>query len=144
MCCLLSALTDLPLRQDLAMTGAIDQKGHILAIGAVNEKVEGFFDACADRGLTGKQGAIIPASNVGDLMLRQDVVQACRRGQFHVYAVETVQQALEIFTGTPAGEMDEMDRYPKDTVLGIAERRAFEFWQKASPSFPESPDKIEE
>ncbi|MFV1959586.1 MAG: AAA family ATPase, partial [Planctomycetota bacterium] len=87
MCCLLSALTDLPLRQDLAMTGAIDQVGNILPIGAVNEKIDGFYDTCNDAGLTGTQGVIIPRHNVGDLMLRADVVEACREGRFRVYAV---------------------------------------------------------
>jgi len=131
-CCLLSALTNIPLRQDLAMTGAIDQVGNILSIGGVNEKIEGFFDACNDLGMTGSQGVIIPKSNATDLMLRHDVVDACAAGKFHVYAAETVQQALEIIADVPAGVRDEKGRYPQDSVLGIAIERAREYWQMAT------------
>jgi ATP-dependent Lon protease len=131
MCCLLSALTEVPIRQDLAMTGAIDQVGHILPIGAVNEKIEGFFDSCEDVGLTGTQGVIIPKANVGDLMLRQDVVDTCRDGRFHVYAVDTIQEALEIFSGRAAGERDEDGAFPRDSLLGIAVAQARAYWQKA-------------
>ena len=135
-CCLLSALTEVPLRQDLAMTGAIDQKGNILAIGAVNEKIEGFFDTCRDRELTGSQGVIIPAANAGDLMLRRDVVEAAREGRFAVYAVSTVQQALEILTGLPAGTRDERGLYPDGSLLATAMRQAYEYWKRAAPSVP--------
>ncbi len=127
-CCLLSALTGIALRQDLAMTGAIDQHGHIQAIGAVSEKIEGFFDTCAAVGATGSQGVIIPRSNVRDLMLRHDVVEACERGEFHVYAVETIQEALEIFTGWPAGELDDQGEYPEGTVLHDAVEMAGRYW----------------
>ncbi|MBU0617362.1 MAG: AAA family ATPase, partial [Planctomycetes bacterium] len=130
-CCLLSALTDLPLRQDLAMTGAIDQVGHILPVGGANEKIEGFFDACRDIGLTGTQGVIIPRANAGDLVLREDVVDACVAEQFRVYAVETAQQALELFTSMPAGQRDDSAKYPDGTLLGLAVQRAHEYWLKA-------------
>ena len=129
-CCLLSALTDIALRQDLAMTGAIDQKGNILPIGAVNEKIEGFYDVCADLGLSGTQGVIIPAANAGDLMLRHDVVEACAEGRFGVYAVDTIHAALELFTGRPAGRRDASGRYPADSLLALAEQRARTFWQQ--------------
>jgi lon-related putative ATP-dependent protease len=128
-CCLLSALTELPLRQDLAMTGAIDQRGHILPVGAVTEKVEGFFDTCRDLGLTGTQGVIVPKANAGDLMLRTDVVEACEKGGFHVYAVDTIHEALELLTGRPAGQRDAEGHYPEDTVLGIAEAKALAYWR---------------
>ncbi|UCD75370.1 MAG: AAA family ATPase [Phycisphaerales bacterium] len=131
-CCLLSALTGVPLRQDVAMTGAIDQHGHILAVGAVNEKIEGFFDACSDLGLNGSQGVIIPASNAGDLVLREDVAEACREGRFRVYAVQTVNDALEILTGIPAGERDESGSYGEGTLLAMAVERAHVFWIKAA------------
>ncbi|MHC4942392.1 MAG: Lon protease family protein [Planctomycetota bacterium] len=131
-CCLLSALTNVPIRQDLAMTGAIDQMGNILAIGAVNEKIEGFYDACKDLGITGKPGVLIPRSNAGDLMLRDDIVKASEAGEFHVYAVDTVQEALEVLTGMPAGTRDEDGPYPEDTLLGIAVARARDYWIKAS------------
>lgn len=133
-CCLLSALTDVPLRQDIAMTGAIDQLGHILAIGAVNEKIEGFFDTCRDLGLTGTQGVIIPQANAGDLMLRPDVVEAAAGGKFSVWAVGTVHQALELLTGVAAGTRDAHGDYPADTLLGIAVQRARQYWEKATPA----------
>ncbi len=132
-CCLLSALTDIPLRQDVAMTGAIDQFGHILAVGAVNEKVEGFFDACHDLGMTGTQGVIIPQANAGDFVLRHDVVEACASGTFHVYAVQTVHEALHLLTGRPAGVPNAGGRYPKGSVLRQAVDRAREYWLKAAP-----------
>ncbi|UCG15635.1 MAG: AAA family ATPase [Phycisphaerales bacterium] len=135
-CCLLSALTDVPLRQDLAMTGAIDQVGHILPVGGVNEKIEGFYDACHDTGLTGTQGVIVPRANAGDLVLRQDVVEACSAGQFNVYAIDTVQEAVELFTGMPAGKRDGDRAYPENTLLGLAVRRAREYWKKAAPHVP--------
>ena len=135
-CCLLSALTDIPLRQDFAMTGAIDQMGHILAVGAVNEKIEGFCDVCRDLGVSQPRGVIIPRTNVGDLMLRPDVVEACAAGGFRVYAVETVHDALGLLTGVPAGRRDRNGRYPKGTVLGVAIERAREYWRKVARPSP--------
>lgn len=132
-CCLLSALTGVPISQGFAMTGAIDQHGHIQAIGGVNEKIEGFYDACEHAGFTGSQGAIIPQSNAGDLMLREDIVQACAEGKFHVYAVTRIEQALSILTGIEVGEYGE-DGYPEDTLLGIAVMRAREFWKRTLSS----------
>jgi ATP-dependent Lon protease len=134
MCCLLSALTDVPLRQDLAMTGAIDQVGHIQPVGAVTEKIEGFFDTCQDLGLTGMQGVIIPQANRGVLMLRPDVVEACEAGRFHVYAVETIHQALELLTGRPAGYVDSQGQYPEHTLLRLAVNRARDYWRMAAAS----------
>jgi ATP-dependent Lon protease len=131
MCCLLSALTEVPLRQDLAMTGAIDQLGHIQPVGAVDEKIEGFFDICRDMGLTGTQGVIIPKANAGDLMLRHDVVEACQSGQFSVYAVETIHEALELFTGMSAARRDAEGNYPEGSLLALAFERSFEYWLKA-------------
>lgn len=132
MCCLLSALTDVPLRQDIAMTGAIDQVGNILAVGAANEKIEGFFDTCCRAGLTGQEGVIIPQANARDLMLRHDVVDACRAGKFKVYAVQRIHEALEILTGVAAGTTGEDGYYPDNTILGGAVIRAFEYWVRAS------------
>lgn len=131
MCCLLSALTGIPLRQDLAMTGAIDQHGRIEAIGGVNEKIEGFFDTCRALGSSGENGVIIPAANAGDLMLRHDVVAAAAAGQFHVFAVETVQEALEVLTGHDVGTLDSEGEYPAGSLLAIARERAFEFWDRS-------------
>ena len=100
--CLLSALTGIPVKQSMAMTGAIDQHGHVEAIGGVNVKIEGYFDACEYFGLTGDQGVVIPKSNAGDLMLREDVVQASADGKFHVYAVDNIYDAIELMTGATA------------------------------------------
>ncbi len=103
LCAILSSLANAPIRQSLAVTGSVDQFGRVQAIGAVNDKIEGYFDICNQRGLTGKQGVLIPASNVAHLMLRGDVVEAAAAGRFHIYAVETVDQALELLTGIPVG-----------------------------------------
>jgi ATP-dependent Lon protease len=130
-CCLLSALTAVPLRQGIAITGSIDQTGLVQAIGGVNEKIEGFFDTCRDLGLAGDQGVIIPRSNAGDLMLRRDVVAACASGKFHVWAVESVREALGLLTGLPAGEPDASGEYPEGTILRLARDKAREYWTKA-------------
>ncbi len=127
-CCLLSALTKVPLKQAFAMTGAIDQHGKLQAIGGVNEKIEGFYETCHQRGLSGEQGVIIPAANAGELMLRADVQAACSDGRFHVHAVEHITQALEILTGRAAGALHNGE-YPEDSLLGIARSKAAEFWQ---------------
>ncbi|MBK8976786.1 MAG: AAA family ATPase [Planctomycetes bacterium] len=132
LCCLISALTRLPIRQDLAMTGAIDQKGHVQPIGAANEKIEGFYDVCSATGLTGTQGVILPRANADELMLRREVARACEEGRFHVYAVETVHEALELFLGRPAGQLDANCAYPDGTVLALAVRRARDYWDMVS------------
>ena len=130
--CLLSALSQEPIRQDLAMTGAIDQLGNILPIGAVNEKIEGFYDTCKAEGLTGTHGVVIPSSNVGDLMLRHDVVEACARGEFQVWPVASIHEALALFFGRPAGQRDaETGFYPPNTVLNRAVASAFMLWRQA-------------
>lgn len=116
LCALLSALSDLPIDQGLAVTGSVNQYGQVQAIGAVNEKIEGFFDVCNARGLTGKQGVLIPASNVQHLMLRRDVVEAVEEKRFHIYGVKDVDQAIELLTGTPAGHPDEFGQVPEGTV----------------------------
>lgn len=136
MCCLVSALTETPLDQGLAMTGAIDQHGHIQAIGAVSEKIEGFFDVCRNQPLTTSQGVIIPASNVGDLMLHQEVVDAVDAGQFSIYAVETIFDALEVLSGQIVPERGADGLYPSGTLLERAEQRAHDFWQMASAAPP--------
>jgi predicted ATP-dependent protease len=101
---LLSALSGLPLRQDLAVTGSVDQAGSVQPVGGLNEKIEAFFDVCqAKGGLTGTQGVLIPANNVDALMLRSDVVQAIAEGRFHIYAIQTVEEGIELLTGVPAG-----------------------------------------
>lgn len=120
---ILSALSGLPLRQDLAVTGSVDQHGNVQAIGGVNQKIEGFFALCKAQGLSGTQGVIIPQANVADLHLSREVVDAVRAGQFHVYAVGHVAEGLELLTGVPAGQRDEAGRYPDGTVFGLCQRR---------------------
>ena len=122
------------------MTGAIDQFGNIMAIGAVTEKIEGFYDVCQEVGLTGTQGVIIPRANAGDLMLRPDVTEACAAGRFAVYAVECIHEALALFTGRPAGRRaDETGDYPAGTVLQQAGEQARRYWQRAAPPRPPTP-----
>lgn len=123
LCALLSAIADLPLRQDLALTGAINQFGGVQAIGGVNEKIEGFFDLCAARGLTGRQGVLIPTANVQHLMLREDVVEACRAGSFAIRAIDHVDQAMALLTGRAAGERGADGRFPADSVNRLVEDR---------------------
>lgn len=126
LCALLSSLADAPIRQCLAVTGSVNQVGEVQAIGGVNEKVEGFFDICKARGLTGSQGVLIPASNVEHLMLRAEVIDAVAAGRFHVYAVSHVDQAIELLTGVPAGEADALGGFAAVTINGRAARRLHE------------------
>lgn len=119
---LLSSLSGLPLRQDTAVTGSLNQKGEIQPIGGVNEKIEGFFDVCRAKGLTGSQGVMIPHQNVRNLMLRGDVVEAVAAGKFHIYPVKTIDEGIEILTGVAAGTKAEDGRYEPDTVHGLVER----------------------
>jgi len=118
---LLSAIAQVPVKQSLAVTGSVNQHGQVQAIGGVNEKVEGFFDVCKARGLTGGQGVLIPASNVKHLMLRHDVIEAVAAGQFHIYPIEMVDQGIEMLTGMPAGEADEEGNYPPETINGLVQ-----------------------
>ncbi len=113
---LLSALADVPIRQGFAVTGSVDQHGRVQAIGGVNEKIEGFFDICQARGLTGEQGVIVPVANVKHLMLRADIVAAAAAGHFRIFAVETIDQGIEILTGIPAGETDDKGRFSIGSV----------------------------
>lgn len=120
---LISSLAEVPLKQSLAITGAIDQHGKIQAIGGVNEKIEGFFDLCKKRGLNSEQGVVIPASNKSNLMLRSDVVKAVENGQFHVYAIENLNEAIELMTGQTAGERDSEGHFPEDSVNFLVESK---------------------
>jgi len=114
---LLSALSGIPIRQSFAVTGSVDQYGRVQAIGGVNEKIEGFFDICRERGLTGEQGVLIPASNVKHLMLRADVVAAAREGLFRIFPVATIEEGIELLTGVPAGERGSDGAYPIGSVF---------------------------
>ena len=123
LCALLSSLADVPIHQYLAITGSVNQLGRSQAIGGVNEKIEGFFDICRERGLSGQHGVIIPVSNVKHLMLRQDVVDAVREEKFRVHAVKNVDQAIEILTGVPAGQRDKEGNFPAGSVNQLVEQR---------------------
>jgi predicted ATP-dependent protease len=127
---LLSALSGLPIKQSLAVTGSVNQHGEVQAIGGVNEKIEGFFDLCKARGRLDGQGVIIPSSNVRHLMLRRDVVDAVRAGQFQVFAVETIDQGIEILTGKPAGERDSAGNFPEGSVNQRVEARLIDLAAK--------------
>jgi lon-related putative ATP-dependent protease len=140
---LLSALAEVPLKQSLAVTGSVNQHGQVQAIGGVNEKIEGFFDLCWARGLTGEQGVLIPAANVKHLMLRQDVIEVVTAGQFHIYPVETIDQGIEILTGLTAGERDETGRFPAGSINQQVEARLIalaEAWRAFSATRGTSDD----
>jgi len=127
LCVLISALTGLPIQQGLAITGSLNQQGRVQAIGGVNEKIEGFFDICNQRTLTGKQGCIIPAVNVRNLSLRQDVVDAVASGLFNIYPIEHYEQALELLLGMPAGEQLTDGSYTKDSINDRVTKRLCEY-----------------
>jgi len=120
---LLSSLSEVPIKQSIAVTGSVNQKGEIQAIGGVNRKIEAFYDCCRHMGLNGKQGVMIPQSNVKDLMLRKDVLEAIKKGEFHVWAVKTVDEGIEILTGKKAGKLQSDGTYPKDTINYLVDQK---------------------
>ncbi|MBC8872979.1 MAG: AAA family ATPase [Planctomycetes bacterium] len=128
LCALLSALSGIPIKQSFAVTGSVNQHGQVQPIGGANEKIEGFFDVCRARGLTGDQGVLIPSTNVKHLMLRQDLIAATVAGKFHVYPIETVDQAITLLTGVPAGVPDAEGQYPEETVNGRVAARLLEMF----------------
>jgi predicted ATP-dependent protease len=127
---LLSALSGLPIRQDIAVTGSVNQKGEVQAIGGVNEKLEGFFEVCRAKSFTGKQGAMIPASNVQNLMLKEDMVEAARNGKFRIYPVTTIDEGIEVLTGVPAGRRKKDGSYPEGTVNYLVDKKLREMAEK--------------
>ncbi len=140
---LLSSLSGFPIRQDLAVTGSVNQRGQIQPIGGVNEKIEGFFDVCKRKGLTGTQGMIIPVQNTENLMLREDVVEAVRQDRFHVYPVRTVDEGIALLTGREAGELRADGTYPEGTVNRAVHDRLRDLAQKGKRFFrpeKESPE----
>jgi predicted ATP-dependent protease len=120
---ILSSLSEYPIRQDLSVTGSVNQHGEIQAIGGVNEKVEGVYEVCKAQGITGKQGVIIPESNVQNLMLKDEVIEAIQKGKFHIYSISTIDEGIEILTGKPAGKKDAKGRYPKNRVNHAAQEK---------------------
>jgi ATP-dependent Lon protease len=137
---ILSSLSKLPLRQDIAVTGSLNQKGEIQPIGGVNEKIEGFFEVCKSKGLTGTQGVIIPHQNIQNLMLRKDVVGAVEKGQFHIYPVKDIDQGIEILTGIKAGKIKKSGSFEEGTVNYLVDeemQRLAQSWK----TFTASPEK---
>ncbi len=127
--CLLSAISELPIKQSIAVTGSINQFGEVQPIGGVNEKIEGFYEVCKYNGLTGDQGVIIPRTNVSNLMLKEEIIEMVENNMFHIYAVDTVDDGIEILTGVPAGVPDKNGKYPKGTVNYLVSESLDEYYK---------------
>ena len=140
---LLSAIADIPIHQNLAVTGSINQHGQVQAIGGIIQKIEGFFDVCAARGLTGDQGVVMPAANTQHLMLARRVIDAVNEGQFHIYAVDSIDDALTLLTGLEAGEADDEGRYPPTSVNGRVATKIAD-WIAAARKYAHHDDKDED
>ena len=136
----MSALAEAPIRQSLAVTGSLNQRGEVQPIGGATAKIEGFFDVCRARGLDGTQGVMIPASNVPNVVLRPDVAEAVERGEFHVWAIERIEQGVEVLTGVPAGEPGEDGAYPPDTIFGRVQARLRRFEEALRGGAPSTVD----
>jgi lon-related putative ATP-dependent protease len=130
---MLSALSEIPIKQSFAVTGSVNQKGEVQAIGGVNQKIEGFYDLCKIHGLNGEHGVVIPQSNVKNLMLREDVVDAIREGKFHIYPVKTIDQGIEVLTGISAGQTNENGTYPEGTINYLVQNKLVEMAELLSP-----------
>ncbi|MDX9787969.1 MAG: ATP-binding protein [Desulfobacterales bacterium] len=128
---ILSSLSGIPIRQGVAVTGSVNQKGEIQAIGGVNQKIEGFFDVCKAKGLTGKQGVIIPKANVKNLMLRKEVVEAAEKEMFHVYPAATIEEGIEMLTGIAAGTPNAKGVYPSDSLYGLVQKKLFSYLEQS-------------
>ncbi len=131
---LLSALAQVPVKQSIAVTGSVDQYGHIQPVGGINDKIRGFFEICRDRGLTGEQGVIIPEQNVRNLMLPRDIIAAVKRKQFHIYPIRTVEEGIEILTDLPAGTMDKKGHYPPGSLYARIMERLQQFRESLKES----------
>jgi len=128
---IISSLSDIAIKQGIAVSGSVNQKGQIQAIGGVNQKIEGFFDVCKEKGLTGKQGVMIPRANKKNLMLRKEVLDAVRQGQFHIYQVATVKEGIEILTGVRAGTPNKKGTYPPGTVYRAVQEKLKKYYQRS-------------
>jgi len=127
---LLSALSEVPIKQSFAVTGSVNQWGEVQAIGGVNEKIEGFFDVCKARGLNGEQGVLIPRANVQHLMLREDVVEAVKAGKFAIHAVDTIDQGIEILTGIKAGTREDDGQFEDGSINRRVEEKLRSFAER--------------
>jgi len=137
---ILSSLSELSIRQGIAVTGSVNQKGEVQPIGGVNHKIEGFFDVCKAKGLTGDHGVLIPHQNIRNLMLREDVVKAVREGLFHIYNVKTIDEGIEILTVTPAGEKQTDGTFPEGTVNYLVDKRLREFAERLKGFYGSAPE----
>ena len=124
---ILSSLSGIPINQSIAVTGSVNQKGEIQPIGGVNEKVEGFYQTCKMQGFNGMQGAIIPVQNVRNLHLSDEVIEAVKKGKFHIYAVKTIDEGIEILTGVPAGKKDKNGKFPLGTINYLVQEKLKKF-----------------
>jgi lon-related putative ATP-dependent protease len=128
---ILSSLSKIPVRQGIAVTGSVNQKGQIQAIGGVNHKIEGFFEVCKTKGLNGRQGVMVPRTNQKNLMLSKEVIAAVKKRKFHVYQVATAEEGIEILTGIPAGKVDEDGNFPQGTVFGAVQQQLRQYYQRS-------------
>jgi len=130
-----------PVRQSIAVTGSVNQRGEVQPVGGINENIEGFFDVCKAAGLTDTQGVLIPAANTPHLMLRDDVVEAVAAGRFHIYAAATIDEGIELLTGMPAGARGDDNQFPSRSINGLVEQRltAFANEARAFRTAPEAP-----
>ena len=117
---MLSSLSDVPINQSIAVTGSVNQKGEIQPIGGVNDKIEGFYHVCKDKGLNGKHGVIIPIQNVINLSLSDEVIESVKNKEFHIYAISTIEEGIEILTGVPAGRKDALGNFPAGSINYLA------------------------
>ena len=127
----MSSLSGVPIHQGIAVTGSVNQKGKIQAIGGVNQKIEGFFDVCKTKGLTGRQGVLVPVANVKNLMLKREVVDAVEKGDFHIYQVATVEEGIQILTGKSVGVPDSDGHYPEDSLYGLVQKKLKKYLDRA-------------
>ncbi|MFC2145668.1 Lon protease family protein, partial [Actinomycetota bacterium] len=127
---MLSAVSDVPISQDLAVTGSVNQKGEVQAIGGVNEKIEGFFEVCKMRGFNRKQGVLIPHSNIKNLMLKDEVIKEVKAGNFSIYGIKTIDEGIEVLTGIKAGKRGKTGKFPKDTINFLLDERIKDFTEK--------------
>jgi predicted ATP-dependent protease len=129
---MLSAISGIAIDQNLAVTGSVNQKGEVQAIGGANEKIEGFFEICKIKGLNGKQGVLIPHSNVKNLMLKKEVVEAVRNNKFKIYGIKTIDEGIEVLTGVKAGKRGKNGKFAKDTINYAVDEKIKEFTEKIS------------
>jgi predicted ATP-dependent protease len=120
---ILSGISGIPVKQNIAVTGSVNQKGEVQAIGGVNEKIEGFFEICKIKGLNRKQGVMIPESNVQNLMLKEEIVEAVKTGKFHIYLAKTIDEGIEVLTGIKAGKKQNDGTFPKDTINYLVDKK---------------------